>query len=145
MSRFTKDVLLGINIAVKGASKKYPFIVGWELSPTAEQYTFTTYINLLINQEKLGEFYGKKLRNRVYSNESGSLTSFFVVPNPWDEKDEWQKEFDYFFEKGREIQKYITKYYSSVPDEYSLFNDTNQTLRPDISIDQFVIVEKNPE
>jgi len=141
MSRFTKDVLLGINIAVRGVSKKYPFIVGWELSETAEDYNFTTYINLLINLNKIKDFFGRETRPRFYSNSSGSLTSFIETPDPWEQKEEWQNDFDFFFEVKKEIQRGLTNYYQSVPEEYSLFIGEGASLRkPDINIDNFVVV-----
>ena len=146
MPRFTKDILFGINIIVKGASKKYPFIVGWELPSNAEKYEFTTYINLLVSPNKLKEYFNKELKKSFYSNESSSLSSFFVTPDPWEEKEKWEEEFEYFYNIKKEIQRYLRSYYDAVPEEYSLFaGKENVSKKPDINIDNFIIVEKNPE
>ena len=146
MSRFTKDVLLGINIAVRGVSKKYPFIVGWELPENAEDYNFTTYINLLINLNKIEDFFGVETRKRFFSNSSSSLSSFIKTGDPWLEKERWQKDFDFFFDVKKEIQRGLTNYYQSVPEEYSLFiGEEPNHKKPDINIDNFVVIEKNPE
>lgn len=145
MSRFTKDILQGITIAIKGASRKYPFIVGWELPENADKYEFTTYVNLLINKNKLEDYFGKKLKESFYSNESASLSSFFVTPDPWKQKEEWDKIFNFFYEKKKEIQNYITTYYEAVPDDFSLFVGGGlASKKPEFSVDNFILVEKNP-
>lgn len=145
MSRFTKDILQGITIAIKGASRKYPFIVGWELPKNADKYEFTTYVNLLVGHNKLKEYFNKELKKSFYSNESSSLSSFFVTPDPWGQKEEWEKIFNYFYEVKKDIQNYITTYYSAVPDEYSLFVGGDISPRkPEFSVDNFILVEKNP-
>lgn len=145
MSRFTKDILQGITIAIKGASRKYPFIVGWELPKNANDYEFTTYVNLLVSPNKLKDYFNKELKKSFYSNESGSLSSFFETPDPWEQKEEWDKVFNFFYEKKKEIQNYITMYYDAVPDEYSLFVGRGLvSKKPEINIDNFIISEKNP-
>ena len=44
----------GIDLAIKLLKKSYPYIIGWEIN---DQRTFTIYLNIICDIEKLKEFY----------------------------------------------------------------------------------------
>lgn len=57
-----KLILKGINIAVNSLKADFPFIKGWEVSEDIYEYGSTIYLNLLVDPEKVGEFYNLEKR-----------------------------------------------------------------------------------
>ena len=45
----------GLDMSIKAAAKKYPFIVGWQLDSNYKKYKYILYIDLFINIKKLAE------------------------------------------------------------------------------------------
>lgn len=82
MSDYKKDVLKGISIAVKATSKAYPFIVGFELNGDVNKYEYSTYIDLIIDLQKLSDLiksdnFCKSIIKSMYVEYSYLFTSPF--------------------------------------------------------------------
>ena len=54
----TPKEIKGLDIVVKGATKKYPFIKGWELHPDYRTYKGVLFVTLKLNPFTFGEWYG---------------------------------------------------------------------------------------
>ena len=137
MSKFNRETLLGIDIAIKAVSKKYNFIVGWKLTDDAEKYNFIVYINLLINLDKTSEYFNKPITRKMGGRTSG-LNSFFSTLDPLKDKEEWDKEWEFFYFFKKQIERDLYSVYESLPDEYTVkLRDTDKTCV--IGICDFVV------
>lgn len=141
MSDYKKDVLKGISIAVKATSKAYPFIVGFELNGDVNKYEYSTYIDLIIDLQKLSDLIGKPIVKKM-SDRAIVLDYFFSNISPLAEKEKWEKEWTESYNLKKEIENKINTMYASVPDELSL---NNRGIKRTISISEFIKDKKNPE
>lgn len=121
MSKFTREVTLGINITVKSLSKKYPFIIGWEFDSDIEKYEYSTFINLIIDKQKVSEYYDRELVERTY-NEVSVFSSIFSKYDPFEQKDDWQREFDFFYKEKQELENDLNRFYEYVPEGYKILS-----------------------
>lgn len=121
MSKFTREVTLGINITVKSLSKKYPFIIGWEFDGDIEKYEYSTFINLIIDKQKVSEYYDRELVERTY-NEVSVFSSIFSKYDPFEQKDDWQREFDFFYKEKQELENDLNRFYEYVPEGYKILS-----------------------
>jgi hypothetical protein len=53
----------GIDLAIKLLKKSYPYIIGWEIN---DERTFTIYLDIICDIEKLKEFYNSDLKPFYY-------------------------------------------------------------------------------
>jgi len=121
----TEKQLRGIDLVVKSASKKYPFIKGWIFPSDWEKYQAHLYIDLYVNWDEVAEFYGEKfkpyydsIKNTESLDSTSSLLSFF---GSYDWGSPGQEEF---FEKsynyGKKIKDLIFSLYEALPKEFQV-------------------------
>jgi hypothetical protein len=134
----------GIDIAVRTAKKLYPFIVGWQLSETWEQYKTTVYIELIIDFEKLYK--------KFDWNVSGYFTSridrgeevrspALLVPFEWGNygTEEFEKKADISHNLGKDIRKTLNQAYDFIPDEYKMTWETSfGKSQTELSVDYYI-------
>ena len=58
----TPNETRGIDLIVKALKKKYNFITGWSLENNYMEYDNTLFINLIIDIEKVSDYYGFRIR-----------------------------------------------------------------------------------
>jgi len=140
MSKFTQEVLTGINIAVKSISKKYPFIVGWELDSDTERYSHVIYIDIIVDKKKLSDYFEKPIL-RKHLDKVANFVSLFKNYD-WTKDDEtkkeWEQEWEYYYNSKREMEKSLDTIYSLIPDEYVLMTNTDTKVH-NIRIDDFIL------
>ena len=108
----------GIDLVVKGISKKFPFITGWEKSEVFEKYQSQMFINLIVDMVKLSEYYNGKIKHYWVEdleegrNDSGGGTFFL-------ENHEDIQEIAYT--NRRNMEKRINDIYISLPKEFQVF------------------------
>jgi hypothetical protein len=58
----TPKQIKGLDLVVKGVSKKFPYIVGWEKSEVFEKYQTQMFIDLIVDMTKLSEYFDKSIK-----------------------------------------------------------------------------------
>ena len=122
---FTKQQIRGIDLTIKSASKRFPFIKGWKFEPDYENYTSQLYINLIVDFDEVAKFYNTPL-NPLYAKRTTPLNSSLILTfmNPYTISDyNSQKYHDYFqmsYNKTKEITNLIESIYNNLPDEFAI-------------------------
>ena len=116
IGEFGEKQMTGINLAVKSAAKKFKFIIGWELAENWDKWPAMLSINLIVDLEKVGEYYDVKMSDYWLEQwQSDELVqSLYVltltdVTSP-DSPDETKK-----------INKTLTELYNIIPEQFSTF------------------------
>lgn len=103
----------GINIVVKMLKKYYPYIVGWKFDQNIMSYNYTFYINLILDREKVMEYYGLESKYDFDEDEKYpiplSTLNYEDKTNPWD--------------LNYEINSLISEIYYDLPDQIKVKND----------------------
>lgn len=131
----TEKQLRGLDLIVKGTSKKFPFINGWSLADDYRNYRATLYIDLYIDYPKMAEFLGYKIHSSVMKRyldgklelSSSSLSPFLATLE--DEYPLWGEEkqteiFEAGYELHVKIKEMLNKLYNNLPDDYVLTYET---------------------
>jgi hypothetical protein len=115
--KFGENQLKGINLVVKATAKKYPFIIGWELPKGWDNYSNITQISLIIDLDKVGEYYDIE------------MDDYWL--NKWKDKSEFQEtSFIFTLSKSnrnesmsetKKIRETLSKFYERLPDEFASF------------------------
>jgi hypothetical protein len=117
----------GIDMAVKGLGRQYPFIIGYEDATENNDYSTAHYINLIIDTHKLSEymdvpinpFWERYLKdNPDYKHTSYSLWSYLSFDDDYLGKDIRTHPGFILME---EIKQALMMFYEYLPDEYKLF------------------------
>jgi hypothetical protein len=61
IGEFGEKQMKGINLAVKALAKKFPFVTGWELSDNWDIHFNIININLIVDLEKVREYYNVEI------------------------------------------------------------------------------------
>jgi len=134
----------GINLTVKSASKKFPFIKGWKFTKDYNRYKTQVYIDLFVDWEEAASFYGRKLNpfykkdNSKYS--SGILT--FMRDNLNVTGPEFNAHIEESFSETSKIKGFLEEIYKHLPKEMiptwqSEFNP-NTYYPKNLGIDNFI-------
>ena len=108
----------GLDLVVKGVSKKYPYIIGWEKSDVFEKYQSQMFINLIVDMTKLSEFHNGEIKPywvedlEIGRNDSSGGT--FFLENHEDVQ-------EIASTNRRNLEKRINDIYKSLPKEYQVF------------------------
>mgnify|MGYP003337879069 CR=1 FL=1 len=117
-NNFTDKQIRGIDLTIKAASKKFPFIKGWDFSNGYEQYQVSLYLDLYVDLDELKEYAGEKEVKEYYRNSE----KFGAILSPFDwgdyGTDEWQAFADKSYELSQKINDYMNNFYSSLPEDY---------------------------
>lgn len=150
-NEFTDDQKKGLEMIMKSVKKKFPFIKGWKLSDTYENYITTLYIDIYFDLFELSEYlnldikdyYKKKYYESPKDINSSALSVFFNDKNE-DVLGFSESLFDKLYEfKYDKIQKYMNNLYNYIPDKYKIYWSMESnlgtatslvTLSPDVFI-----------
>jgi hypothetical protein len=112
----------GIDLVVKSASKKYPFILGWELFPDWQKYDAHLYIDLYVDWNLISQYYNEPIKPyyvgypEMMLGKTSSLFSYLGSENV--NRDE---HFQTGYNQGVKIRNLFTTLYQALPEEYQLF------------------------
>lgn len=124
-NNFNSNQIKGIDLSVKSAAKKYPFIKGWEFSKDFEKYALHLYITLIVDYDEVAKFYKTEIHpsfsDRKYPLKS-SLIFTFLKSNPmnWDSP-EYKEFFNTSYNETQNIRATVNNVYQLLPDELSIF------------------------
>ena len=113
---FGDNQLKGINLVVKGVAKKFYFITGWELAEDWDKYPSMLLINLIVNLDKVGEYYDVKMQDYWLEEWKSDdfAESHYILNLVQDRK------LDGLEEKNK-LEKKINDVYEMIPDNLSTF------------------------
>jgi hypothetical protein len=124
----------GIDIVVNGLKNEFPFVVGWQLHNDYEEYRTSIYIDLVVEYEKVKEFYGLEPKT-MYNIEYIKNKQVAYVLTPF----KYEGNFDPYIE-SQKLSEYVFEMYEYIPEELSKdendefnelwdeFRDTRKTL-----------------
>jgi hypothetical protein len=114
-----KEFDKGVNIAVKMLSKKFNFVVDWELAEPADKYKYTVFINLFVSLEKVKKYYGievsemyMRIKDYIYTTEHSKAYPFSAL------------DYKYVIEEPYKVNKELTstfeEIYNDLPDHLKM-------------------------
>lgn len=129
---FTEKQLKGIDLVVKGCSKKFKFIKGWSLTDTYRNYKSTLYIDLYIDLEEVAKLYKLKVnpfwvnyyKGREEDFKSTTLSVFLTKENGESlrhDKSEDEKYFEELYQLRLNIKNTMNQLYDKLPDEFKIY------------------------
>jgi hypothetical protein len=104
----------GIDIVVNGLKKEFPFVVGWKLHDNYDEYMTSIYIDLVVEYEKVKEFYGLE-PNMIYDIEYIKNKQVAYPFSPF----EYEGKFDPYVE-SQKLSEYVFDMYDYIPNELKL-------------------------
>ena len=104
----------GIDIVINGLKKEFPFVVGWKLHDNYDEYMTSIYIDLVVEYEKVKEFYGLE-KKRIYNIEHIKNKQVAFVLTPF----EYEGEYDAYIE-SQKLGEYVFEMYDHIPDQLKL-------------------------
>ena len=116
----------GIEMAVKGLSNTYPFVLGYKDDESVEQYESAHYVDLIIDLEKLSEYMGVEVNPfwKEHSSEPQyqkiyAIWSYLRFPDEVDYTKDISKHPGYIL--GQDITHLINTVYDFLPEQYKLY------------------------
>ena len=104
----------GIDIVVNGLKNEFPFVVGWQLHNDYDEYRTSIYIDLVVEYEKVKEFYGLTPK-KMYDLEYIKNRQVAYVITPF----EYEGKFDPYIE-SQKLGEYVFEMYEYIPDKLKL-------------------------
>jgi hypothetical protein len=149
IEKITEEKIKGINMTIKGLSKKFPFIKGWEFISNYEKYTSNLYINLYVDFKEAAKFYNKEFNSyheKEYNEKpetlkTSTLSVYIGNEKPNYRTKEWDDMIEYYSNEKRKINDNLNNLYQRLPEEFQvnwstdLYPDSYYTIR--IVIDDF--------
>ena len=125
----------GIDMAVKGLKKTYPFVVGYE-DDTSDQYVSSHYVDLIIDIQKLSEYMDVPINphwvnfaSRPEYSKIYAIWSYLLFPNEEEYNDDITNHPGY--KLGKDIVYLLESIYEYIPEEYKLFYNFTSEFSPD--------------
>ena len=109
-----KQIDKGIDIVINGLKKEFPFVVGWKLHDNYDEYMTSIYIDLVVEYEKVKEFYGLE-PNMIYDIEYIKNKQVAYLLSPF----EYEGEYDAYIE-SQKLGEYVFEMYDYIPDQLKL-------------------------
>jgi len=119
LGNFDEDKEKGINLVIKALSKKFPFIIGWELAENFDKYKIFYLINLIIDLEKVGEFYNVEMDSfflKQWNSDSLYQTPYILTYSEAKKDDRNRSE-------TKKIEEVLNNFYNRIPEKFSIFFD----------------------
>jgi hypothetical protein len=116
IGEFGEKQMKGINLAVKALAKKFPFVTGWELSDNWDRHFNLININLIVDLEKVGEYYNVEINDYWI----GRWNSDEVEDTSYILSTAYKTDLDNLVETNK-IRKKMDDIYSSLPDDFCMF------------------------
>lgn len=144
--KFSDKHIKGINMAVKALSADYDFITGWELGEKAYEYGAVIYIDLIVDLDKVNEFY---LDNGILTPET-QIRDYWL--KRWREDD---NQYMYFIlgysnvknEVNRletnKLKNELDAYYQQIPEIFATnyileYDGTEREYRCELNVSEFI-------
>lgn len=115
----TEKQIRGVDLVVKSASKKYPFILGWDYFDEWKKWDSMFYIDLYVDWSLASQFYNETFRQyyidypeTVFSDTS-ALFAFFE-----DSIGDKHKNFMNGYNAGRKLKTFVSSLYEALPEEF---------------------------
>ena len=128
----------GIDIVVNGLKNEFPFVVGWQLHNDYEEYRTSIYIDLVVEYEKVKEFYGLEPK-MMYDLEYIKNRQVAYVITPFD----YEGKFDPYIE-SQKLGEYVFEMYEYIPDELKLEESraygSVRTNYKGLKVDDFIFI-----
>jgi hypothetical protein len=116
----------GIEMAVKGLSKTYPFVLGYKDDESVEQYESAHYVDLIIDMDKLADYMGVEVNPFWKEHASDpryqkiyAIWSYLNFPNEVDYTKDISKHPGYIL--GQDITHLLNTIYDFLPEQYKLY------------------------
>ena len=125
----------GIDMAVKGLKKPFPFVIGYK-DDTTTQYNSFHYIDLIVDVVKLSEYmdtpvnpYWKQyIENYPGQEKVYTLWAYLTFPN----EDTFGDIIDHpGYILSEDVKETLTTIYEYLPEEYKLYYEFQSTIFPD--------------
>jgi len=122
----------GIEMAVKGLSKTYPFVLGYKDDESVDKYESAHYVDLIIDLDKLSDYMGVEVNPfwKVHASDPQyqkiyAIWSYLKFPPPYDNTDSTniQKHPGYIL--GQDITHLLNTIYDFLPEQYKLYYESN--------------------
>lgn len=126
-NNLTEKQIRGIDLVVKSASKKYPFILGWSFFPEWKKYEAHLYIDLYVDWNLISQYYNEPIRRfyaehpEIVFGHTSSLFSYLGSDEAWDDDKGRDKHFMEGYNHGVQIKNFFTNLYLALPEEYQVF------------------------
>jgi hypothetical protein len=128
----------GIDIVVNGLKKEFPFVVGWKLHDNYDEYMTSIYIDLVVEYEKVKEFYGLE-PSMIYDIEYIKNKQVAYPFSPF----EYEGKFDPYME-SQKLSEYVFEMYEYIPDELKLEEkDRYGSVRTNykgLKVDDYIVI-----
>lgn len=128
----------GIDIVINGLKKEFPFVVGWQLHDDYEEYRTSIYIDLVVEYEKVKEFYGLNPK-KMFDIEFIINRQMPYLLTPFD----YEGKFDTSLE-SQKLSEYVFEMYEYIPDELKLEEShTYGSVRTNykgLKVDDFIFI-----
>jgi hypothetical protein len=123
IGEFGEKQMMGINLAIKGTAKKYKFITGWELEKDWNKYPSFLVINLIVDLDKVGEYYDIKMKDYWLKEwkSDNFVESHYLLSLAED------RTLDSLGEKDK-LENTINQLYKLIPDNLSVFYEFDSGL-----------------
>jgi hypothetical protein len=124
----------GIEMAVKGLKKQYPFIIGYE-DDTSVQYDASHYIDLIVDLDKLSEYMDTPVNPywKTVVDTDPQLSKVYTIWSylnfPQDMLEDVSNHPGYIL--SQELKSDLEQLYQYLPDEYKLFYKYQSRVFPD--------------
>jgi hypothetical protein len=120
----------GIEMAVKGLSKTYPFVKGYRDDESVDKYESAHYIDLIIDLDKLSDYMGvevnpfwKEHASEPQYQKIYAIWSYLKFPDEVDYTKDISKHPGYIL--GQDITHLLNTIYDFLPEQYKLYYKSN--------------------
>ena len=127
----------GIDIAVNGLRKTYPFVIGYEDDP-GDAYVSSHYIDLIIDLQKLSDYmdvpvnpYWVNFASQPEYRRVYAIWSYLKFPKEVEEKYDNDIAHHPGHMLGKDILYLLESIYEYIPEEYKLFYEFTSEFNPD--------------
>jgi|688.fasta_scaffold139959_4 hypothetical protein len=130
-NEFTEKQIRGIDLVIKSAKKKYPFIRGWEFHKNFKDYVAHLYINLIVDFDEVAEFY-KDTLSPFYKERKMPLISSLLLTflssnyNSIFDSPERQESFNRNYNETRKVTNFIENLYKNLPEDFLIYYDLDK-------------------
>jgi hypothetical protein len=120
----------GIEMAVKGLSKTYPFVLGYKDDESIDKYESAHYVDIIVDLNKLSEYMGVEVNPFWKEHASDpryqkiyAIWSYLNFPNEVDYTKDISKHPGYIL--GQDITHLLNTIYDFLPEQYKLYYKSN--------------------
>jgi len=125
-NEFNDKQIKGIDITIKGISKKYPFIKSWKFSKDYKNYTMNLYLDFFIDWIELGDFFKYPKMDDFYKIRYDKQEDKFLKTSTFGvffEEDKGLSREDFLngtYDDKKKFTEDMNKLYVNLPKEYQI-------------------------